>query len=111
MLKLTNDKIRRSLKTIELTAAPADNTNTCTWDCSVIPNYKQLVLYQSLCPEMKDYFDMGNYDCEKYPRPWKMTWTYDNETGALTVFCDGYGPEVHYGTADTTKTIIAHYNL
>lgn len=81
-----------SLKSLDVTTTVKGNTNYCTWDLTAIPNYKNLVLWETLFPELPAWVAWIRSNVTEVI---SSEYIYDASTGVLKYSCDH---NVKYGT-------------
>lgn len=99
-----------SLTYRDFTATPTANSGSMSIDISDIPNYKNLILWETLFPRMLSDLDMANWNTSMLRTGVGYDWTYDSGNGILTI--SSRHTEcvlVQYGTGLKSRTVRVHY--
>ena len=107
------DTVRKkcgSLNNRDFVAAPSANSGGMSWDLTGIPNYKNLVLWETLFPRMISDLDMANWNTSMLRTGVGYNWAYVANTGRLSI--SSKHPEcvlVQYGTGIIQRTVRVYY--
>lgn len=107
------DTVRKkcgSLESKDFNASPSANSGGMSWYLTGIPNYKNLVLWESLFPRMISDLDMANWNTSMLRTGVGYNWSYDANTGKLSIA--SRHPEcvlVQYGTGILQRTVRVYY--
>lgn len=99
-----------SLTYRDFTATPTANSGSMSIDISDIPNYKNLILWETLFPRMLSDLDMANWNTSMLRTGVGYDWVYDSGNGILTI--SSRHTEcvlVQYGTGLKSRTVRVHY--
>ena len=99
-----------SLTYRDFTATPTANSGSMSIDISDIPNYKNLILWETLFPRMLSDLDMANWNTSMLRTGVGYDWAYDSGNGILTI--SSRHTEcvlVQYGTGLKSRTVRVHY--
>lgn len=99
-----------SLTYRDFTVTPTANSDSMSIDISDIPNYKNLILWETMFPRMLSDLDMANWDTDMLRTGVGYDWTYDADKGILSI--SSRHPEcvlIQYGTGLKPRTVRVHY--
>ena len=109
----TTDGIKVKLGSLiyrDFTVTPAANSGSMSIDISDIPNYKDLILWETLFPRMLSDLDMANWNTSMLRTGVGYDWDYDADKGILSI--SSRHTEcvlVQYGTGLKQRTVRVHY--
>lgn len=99
-----------SLTYRDFTVTPTANSGSMSIDISDIPNYKNLILWETLFPRMLSDLDMANWNTSMLRTGVGYDWNYDADKGILSI--SSRHTEcvlVQYGTGLKSRTVRVHY--
>lgn len=99
-----------SLTYRDFTATPTANSGSMSIDISDIPNYKDLILWETLFPRMLSDLDMANWNTSMLRTGVGYDWNYDADKGILSI--SSRHTEcilIQYGTGLKQRTVRVHY--
>lgn len=94
----------------DFTVTPDSNSGSMSIDISDIPNYKDLILWETLFPRMLSDLDMANWNTSMLRTGVGYDWNYDADKGILSI--SSRHTEcvlVQYGTALKQRTVRVYY--
>lgn len=99
-----------SLTYRDFTVTPTANSGSMSIDISDIPNYKDLILWETLFPRMLSDLDMANWNTSMLRTGVGYDWNYDADKGILSI--SSRHTEcvlIQYGTGLKQRTVRVHY--
>ena len=99
-----------SLTYRDFTVTPTANSGSMSIDISDIPNYKDLILWETLFPRMLSDLDMANWNTSMLRTGVGYDWNYDVDKGILSI--SSRHTEcvlIQYGTGLKQRTVRVHY--
>ncbi len=99
-----------SLTYRDFTITPTANSGSMSIDISDIPNYKDLILWETLFPRMLSDLDMANWNTSMLRTGVGYDWNYDADKGILSI--SSRHTEcvlIQYGTGLKQRTVRVHY--
>ena len=99
-----------SLTYRDFTVTPTANSGSMSIDISDIPNYKDLILWETLFPRMLSDLDMSNWNTSMLRTGVGYDWNYDADKGILSI--SSRHTEcvlIQYGTGLKQRTVRVHY--
>lgn len=99
-----------SLTYRDFTVTPTANSGSMSIDISDIPNYKDLILWETLFPRMLSDLDMANWNTSMLRTGVGYDWNYDADKGILSM--SSRHTEcvlIQYGTGLKQRTVRVHY--
>ena len=99
-----------SLTYRDFTVTPTANSGSMSIDISDIPNYKDLILWETLFPRMLSDLDMANWNTSMLRRGVGYDWNYNTDKGILSI--SSRHTEcvlIQYGTGLKQRTVRVHY--
>lgn len=99
-----------SLTYRDFTVTPTANSGSMSIDISDIPNYKDLILWETLFPRMLSDLDMANWNTSMLRKGVGYDWNYDADKGILSI--SSRHTEcvlIQYGTGLKQRTVRVHY--
>lgn len=99
-----------SLTYRDFTVTPTANSGSMSIDISDIPNYKNLILWETMFPRMLSDLDMANWNTSMLRTGVGYDWDYDADKGILSI--SSRHPEcvlIQYGTGLKPRTVRVHY--
>lgn len=99
-----------SLTYRDFTVTPTANSGSMSIDISDIPNYKDLILWETLFPRMLSDLDMANWNTSMLRTGVGYDWNYDADKGILSI--SSRHTEcvlIQYGTGLKPRTVRVHY--
>ena len=99
-----------SLTYRDFTVTPTANSGSMSIDISDIPNYKDLILWETLFPRMLSDLDMANWNTSMLRTGVGYDWNYDADKGILSI--SSRHTEcvlIQYGTGLNQRTVRVHY--
>ena len=109
----TTDGIKVKLGSLiyrDFTVTPASNSGSMSIDISDIPNYKDLILWETLFPRMLSDLDMANWNTSMLRTGVGYDWNYDADKGILSI--SSRHTEcvlIQYGTGLKPRVVRVHY--
>lgn len=109
----TADGMKVKLGTLtyrDFTVTPTANSGSMSIDISDIPNYKDLILWETLFPRMLSDLDMANWNTSMLRTGVGYDWNYDADKGILSI--SSRHTEcvlIQYGTGLKQRTVRVHY--
>ena len=94
----------------DFTVTPTANSGSMSIDISDIPNYKDLILWETLFPRMLSDLDMANWNTSMLRTGVGYDWNYDADKGILSI--SSRHTEcvlIQYGTGLKRRTVRVHY--
>lgn len=94
----------------DFTVTPTANSGSMSIDISDIPNYKDLILWETLFPRMLSDLDMANWNTSMLRTGVGYDWNYDADKGILSI--SSRHTEcvlIQYGTGLKQRTVRVHY--
>ena len=99
-----------SLTYRDFTVTPTANSGSMSIDISDIPNYKDLILWETLFPRMLSDLDMANWNTSMLRTGVGYDWNYDADKGILSI--SSRHTEcvlIQYCTGLKQRTVRVHY--
>ena len=99
-----------SLTYRDFTVTPTANSGSMSIDISDIPNYKDLILWETLFPRMLSDLDMANWNTSMLRTGVGYDWNYNADKGILSI--SSRHTEcvlIQYGTGLKQRTVRVHY--
>ena len=99
-----------SLTYRDFTVTPTANSGSMSIDISDIPNYKDLILWETLFPRMLSDLDMANWNTSMLRTGVGYDWNYDADKGILSI--SSRHTEcvlIQYGTGLKQRIVRVHY--
>ena len=99
-----------SLTYRDFTVTPTANSGSMSIDIADIPNYKDLILWETLFPRMLSDLDMANWNTSMLRTGVGYDWNYDADKGILSI--SSRHTEcvlIQYGTGLKQRTVRVHY--
>lgn len=99
-----------SLTYRDFTVTPTANSGSMSIDISDIPNYKDLILWETLFPRMLSDLDIANWNTSMLRTGVGYDWNYDADKGILSI--SSRHTEcvlIQYGTGLKQRTVRVHY--
>ena len=99
-----------SLTYRDFTVTPTANSGSMSIDISDIPNYKDLILWETLFPRMLSDLDMANWNTSMLRTGVGYDWNYNTDKGILSI--SSRHTEcvlIQYGTGLKQRTVRVHY--
>lgn len=99
-----------SLTYRDFTVTPTANSGSMSIDISDIPNYKDLILWETLFPRMLSDLDMANWNTSMLRTGVGYDWNYDADKGILSI--SSRHTEcvlIQYGIGLKQRTVRVHY--
>lgn len=99
-----------SLTYRDFTITPTANSGSMSIDISDIPNYKDLILWETLFPRMLSDLDMANWNTSMLRTGVGYDWNYDADKGILSI--SSRHTEcvlIQYGTGLKPRVVRVHY--